>query len=822
MIAGCGEKREVGGVAADGIEWAAQAPVNEGNTPVWVDGSGLTKRFFARAAAMHGILFIQDLAVILVVAGAVGWLCQRIGLSIIVGFLAAGILVGPGMPYLALVSDAGRIETLAQVGLVFLMFSIGLRLSLRKLRRLGLPLLAAVFGSATAMYYLSRLLAAALGWSSTWGLFLAGMLMISSSSIIGKILHETGLNHERSGQLAIAVSVLEDVVAVVMLAFLESVVQLGGAGASHASEIGISLLHLGAFIAVIGIAGLILVPWLLRRMSVTMDEELQTLGLAALLFGLSILAQKANYSLALGAFLLGIIVAETPHRHQVERTFEGMRDVFSAVFFVAIGMLIDVHDMVANAGLIAGVAAFTLLARPTAVTAGLCMIGIPSRDALRAGLMTSPIGEFSFVIAQLGVGAAVVPPRFYPACRRRLAGHDARDALPCAAFPPDRDGHSSPAAELAQGLVQLLPGLARALHAASQAQPPLAAQPETLRPDRDRNAFCERRRGVLPRVLRRGPGLDRPRLPVATQVVFWVLLGFAVVAPLVAIWRNCSALALLFAQVSTAHHPRGRLLAPVVETGLKLVSVAVLTVWLIAIVPAEDTARWLLFASALVAVVAVVLLRRRLIHWHSVLEIEIKNMMQTSETKLTSTTAPWLGRHPDWDLHMIDCTLPDLADCQGRTIAELDLRARFGCSVVGIERQGFMIPLPAPESVLYPRDKVLLMGTMSQVAAGREFLMLVSGTLDTDSLFEEVRMDAVDVPLWSPASGRTLVEISPAKNHGVQIAGIHRGTERILNPDGHEVLKPGDELLVLGTPVQIREFRGWLSESGPPDRGAKG
>jgi monovalent cation:H+ antiporter-2, CPA2 family len=144
---------------------------------------------------MHGILFIQDLAVILVVAGAVGWLCQRMGLSIVVGFLAAGILVGPGMPYLALVSDVGRIETLAQVGLVFLMFSIGLRLSLRKLRRLGLPLLAAVFGGAVAMYYLSRLLAASLGWSSTEGLFLAGMLMISSSAIIGKIRHETGLTH---------------------------------------------------------------------------------------------------------------------------------------------------------------------------------------------------------------------------------------------------------------------------------------------------------------------------------------------------------------------------------------------------------------------------------------------------------------------------------------------------------------------------------------------------------------------------------------------------------------------------------------------------
>jgi CPA2 family monovalent cation:H+ antiporter-2 len=813
MFACCGGKLEIGGVAADGIEWAAQEPVNEGNTLVMVDGVGWPKRFCAEAAAMHGILFIQDLAVILAVAGAVGWLCQRVGVSIVVGFLVAGILVGPGMPYLALVSDVGRIETLGQVGLVFLMFSIGLRLSLRKLRRLGLPLMAAVFGGATAMYYLSRLLAASLGWSTTEGLFLAGMLMISSSSIIAKILHETGLNHERSGQLALGVSVLEDVVAVVMLALLESVVQLGGTGSNHAGEIGASLLHLGAFVAVIGIAGLILVPWLLKRMSISMDEELQTLGIAALLFGLSILAQKASYSLALGAFLLGIIVAETPHRHQVERTFEGMRDVFSAVFFVAIGMLINVRDMIDNAGLIAGVAAFTLLARPAAVTAGLCMIGVPARDGMRAGLLTAPIGEFSFVIAQLGVGAAVVPSRFYPLV-------------------------------VGVSLVTTLVTPIAARHSGTIASAVLGRQPRWLSDwlhyyqDWLERFMRQRKRSPLWQLSRRrfaqigiemlfvsGVLVFSRELYAAVQIwlgrdfpnaalaAFWMLLAVAVVAPLVAIWRNCSALALLFAQVSTAHHPRGRQLAPVVETGLKLVAASVLTVWLIAVVPAEDTARWLLFASALVAVVAAVLLRRRLIHWHSVLEVEIRSMMEASESKLSSTTAPWIGRHPDWDLHMIDCTLPDLADCQGRTIAELDLRARFGCSVVGIERQGFMIPLPAPESVLYPRDKVLLMGTMVQVEAGRAFLTRVSGSLDTDSLFEEVRMDAVVIPEWSRARGRTLGDISPAKNHGVQIAGIHRGGVRILNPDGQEALKSGDELLVLGTPVQIREFRGWLSEA---------
>ena len=764
---------------------------------------------------MHGILFIQDLAIILVVAGAVSWLCQRIGLSTVVGFLTAGILVGPGMPYLSLVSDIVGIETLAQVGLVFLMFSIGLRLSLRRLRRLGLPLAAAVFVGATAMYYLSRLLAAALGWSSTEGLFLAGMLMISSSSIIGKILHETGLNHERAGQLAIGVSVLEDVVAVAMLALLESVVQLGGVGASHASAMGVTLLHLGAFVAMIVIAGLIIIPWLLKRMSVSLGEELQTLGLAALLFSLAILAQRAGYSLALGSFLLGIIVAETPHRHQVERTFEGMKDVFSAVFFVAIGMQIDVNELVQSSGLIAGVALFTLVARPMAVTAGLWLLGTPSKDSIRAGLMASPIGEFSFVIAQLGVGAAVVPSRFYP---------------------------------LAVGVSLLTtlvtPFIARRSEAIATAL--IARQPQWLSDwlryyqDWHERFTRQRKRSTLWQLSRKRfaqIGIEMLfvsgvlvfsrelytaiedwlghdwMFPNGAQAGFWLILGSAVLAPLVAIWRNTSALALLFAQVSTSGHPRAKEFAPMIETGLKALAAGALTIWLIAVVPAEDTARWLLLASALAAILVVVVLRRKLIYWHCVLEVELKNTMEVSETKMTSTTAPWLGRHPDWDIHMIDCTLPDLADCQGRTIAALDLRARFGCSVVGIERQGFMIPLPPPESVLYPRDKVLLMGTMDQVERGRTFLVGVSGKLNTDSLLEEVRMDALRVPEWSRASRQTLAEISPAQNHGVQIAGIRRGDARILNPAAHESLLPGDEILVLGTPDQIRGFRGWLTEN---------
>lgn len=762
---------------------------------------------------MHGTHFIQDLAVILAVAGLVGWACQRVGLSTVVGFLVAGIVVGPFTPPFSLVTDKGTIETAAQVGLVFLMFSIGLKLSVRKLRRLGFSLLVAVFASAGVTYYLTRLLAVAIGLEGEEGLFLAGMLMVSSSSIISKMLQETGALHERAGQLAMGITVLEDVVAVVMLTLLNSLVQFGSsdAGPQLWSTVGL----LGAFVVLAVVVGLLAVPWLLRKMSISVDEELQTIGIGGLLFGLAITAEHAGYSLALGAFLLGTIVAETPHRHQIERAFGGMRDIFSAVFFVAIGMQIDLGALADAWLLVLGVGVFTLLTRATAATVGLVLVGNPPKDALRAGLAVTPIGEFSFIIAQLGVMAKLVPANFYP---------------------------------LAVGVSLLTTLVAPAIGRRSEriAERMLGWQPLWL------EAWLRYYRSWLDRARARGQRnllwqLSRKRLlqigvealfvtgllvfaeqlfamvegwlgggrffAAAPTVLFWLGLSLILLAPIVAIWRNASALAMLYAEVATMGHPRKDRLRPLVETAIKSGVGIAMVVWLSSFVPAGGAARWMVLGSFVVAVGALLVLKRKLVYWHSELEVELQDMLEPKES---GTGTPWLRPHEDWKLSVAETTIPDLAECQGRTIAELDLRARFGCAVVGIERQGCMISLPPPSTILYPRDKVLLMGDTGQLTAGRAFLGQVSGAPPIGSEFDEVRMEAVDIGVGSPAAGRTLRELSLARAHGVQVAGINRRGVRVLNPGAEEILYAGDKILALGTPERIGEFREWLTETARP------
>lgn len=756
-----------------------------------------------------GIQFIQDLAVILLVAGAVGWGCRRIGLSVVVGYLVAGMVVGPYTPPFSLVRDVAQVETLAQVGVVFLMFSIGMKLSLRKLRRLGFALLAAVFCGAAIVYSSTRFTGMLAGWSPREALFLGAMLVASSSAIVSKVLQESGDTHEKSGQMAMGVTVLEDVVAVVALTLLNSLVTVGGAASKPA--LGETLGLFSAFVVLAGILGLLLLPGLLRRLSMTAGEEVQTISTAGILFGMALLASRAGYSLALGAFLIGTIVSETPHRVAVERSFEGMRDVFTAVFFVAIGMQIDVRLLGSVWGLVLVVSVFAIFIRTFAVTVGLSMIGNSVKDSIRAGLAVTPIGEFSFIIAEIGVKSKLIPERMYAVA--------VGVSLVTTLVAPFLVKNSE---RIALGTLKSRPVWFEEWHNAYY------IWLERLRSRRRTNKLWQLSRKRLIQIsveMLFITGILAFSEPIRVAIedafgenlfftgdldfFFWTAVILLVVAPLVALWRNLSALSLLYAQVSVQGNPRASFLAPRVEWLFKAVASAGLIIWLTALVPTVPGSGWVLGTSILIGVAAVFFLRRKLIYWHSELEVELHSMLEGPRNQSVETAAPWLNPRREWRFEISDCVLPDLAEVQGKTIAELGLRTHFGFTVVGIERQGCLISLPDPTTRLFPRDKLLLIGPPGQMRQGKEHLSRVSGELPV-SEFDDLRMEPLIVGRTSPAANRTLRELAPAQTHHVQIAGIRKGEVRSLNPAGDTLVEAGDELLVLGTPDQINGFKDWL------------
>ena len=757
---------------------------------------------------MPGIDFIRDLGIVVGVAAVAGWICRRVGLSVIVGYLLAGVVVGPFTPPTTLVTDVERIQTLAQLGLVFLMFAIGLQLSVRRLRALGLGLVVATAVGALGVFAGARTLGHELGLTAIQGLFLAGMLVSSSSAVVSKALAEAGRTHTPSGQFAGAITVLEDVAAVVVLALLNSYVQFGGAGSVR---LGPTLGALGAFVVLLGVGGLLLVPRLLARFEHDGGDELRTLLVAGLLCLLAFGAARAGYSLALGSFLLGVIVADTPQRARIERAFGGLRDLFSAVFFVAIGMMIDPHLVVKIWWQVLLVAAFALLVRPAACAGGLLAAGQPPRVALEGGLSLAPVGEFAFILAQVGVAAGVLPAYFQP-----LA---VGVAVVTALVAPWLSAHAEP---LSTGLLRTQP---RVLGRLLEEYRSWLERVESRRGGSVLWQLSRRRflqiaiwlllaTGLLlfapplERALRETIGLDAI-LPRFSQAVFWGALALLILGPVVAAWRNLGALAMLWAEVTTHDLPNAEGLRPVVQLGLQLAGGAALFGWLAVVWPLHSQHLWTLHGLAVIAAGVLALLWRRLVFWHSALEVRLSESLARGAG--ANLAAALVDRAPEgWNLQIGELDLAEDAAAAGRTIGQLAIRQRFGCMVVGIERQGFCVTNPPVDTALFPLDRLLVLGTAEQIASLRSALATAASAGRGPTLADLV-LGRLVVPAGSPQAGRSLAETAPARALGVQIAGIRRVDATMLNPAGGEILQAGDELLVLGTSAQLRACRQWLA-----------
>jgi monovalent cation:H+ antiporter-2, CPA2 family len=358
------------------------------------------------------ILLIQDFAVLLLAATLAGWLCDKLGISRVVGYLTAGIIIGTPQITWIYVTDADRIQTLSQLGLVFLMFFIGLGFRIRKLRELGLGIIAATACTAMITLTLTRMAGGALGFGSAESLFLAGMLMVSSSAIVGKVLQELGLVHERAGQLAMAVTLLEDLVAIILLAWLGSYAASESGAATSVMDTVATIGSLVAFVVLLVLPGVLFIPKILKNLARKRAHEQETLLVAGLMFAMALLTVRTGFSLALGAFLCGVIVAESPRIRSIESNFSGLRDIFMTVFFTAVGMSIDITTLPDAWGLILLGVGLAFVVRIFASATGLLLAAETESTALKAALSLTPIGEFSFVIASMGIAAGLLEESF--------------------------------------------------------------------------------------------------------------------------------------------------------------------------------------------------------------------------------------------------------------------------------------------------------------------------------------------------------------------------------------------------------------------------
>ncbi len=757
-----------------------------------------------------GTDLIRDLAWLLITAATLGTICRRFGLPAILGYILAGLIIGPSPHGLNLIKDRELAQALVQVGAVFLVFTLGMNFSLRRLRQLGMTVLFAAIAGSLITFALCRLFGTVIGWDFGTTLFLAGMLLASSTTVVSRVLQETGACHEKPGQMALGMTLVEDALAIAMIAILGSYVQFGTGGFDRlASTIGL----LTGFGLLLALLGLLLVPRLLRLLRDDQGADVETVLVGALLFGLTFLAGRADLPLILGAFLLGAIVSETPQSVQVERAFAGVRDLFTALFFASMGLLADLSLLSTHMDLIVAITALALIGRTLASFSGLVLVGVAPASALRTGLTLTPMGEFTFIIAQMGVAGAVLDPKFLsvaagvaiittlssPVLVRQsafVAERTCRFRLPvlCTLFELhcrlldylSRQQRGSVLWKLLKKRVLQI-GVEVILVSAIL-------------------VFAEPVAGALEDI--QG---ESPVLGVGAAVLVWSGLALVLLPMFIAIWRNTEASAMIVTNFLARSLPAMARLRPLVENGLKWLAGLTLALWFWSLTPVGRGEIWALAATLAVLAILAWVFWSKLVRWHSEVEVSLESIL-TEDTGGASKPVDKAQDLSHWQLSIGDCTIPDHGEIAGHTVDDTQLRARFGCSIASIDRQGFIINNPDPETRIFPRDRLLLFGRDSQIAAARAYLCASLVRHPSHESFSDIGLEILRVPENSPCIGQSLAELELPRLMGVQVAGWHRAGQRVLNPPGNLILQAGDELLVLGTPAQIRNFGLWLEK----------
>ena len=673
---------------------------------------------------MHGVTFLQDLAVVMVVAGLVTVLCHRLKQPVVLGYIVAGVIIGPHTPPFLLLNDQETIKTLSELGVVFLMFSLGLEFSLRKLRKVGVPALIVAALQILLMVWVGYELGRTFGWKTMDCVFLGAMISISSTTIIVKTLRELGRNKERFAELIYGVLIVQDMAAIVMLALLSGIAMTGSLAVGDVLQ---TTARLGIFLVVAVVLGLLAVPRLVGYVGRFKSNEVLLITVLALCFGVSLLAVKLSYSVALGAFVIGAVIAEAREIGRVELVTEPLRDMFSAVFFVAIGLLIDPALLIQYALPIVVITVAVVVGMALACAFGAFITGHDTRTSLRVGLGLAQIGEFSFIIASLGQTLGVTSKFLYPIAvtvssvtafltpyliRNSDRFVDGFNRAAPARFVNYlalytrwvgqwREGrHTSMTSRLVRRWSwQMVLNLALVMGIFIGATFVVERQPAWL--------------AALPGSIE------------WLNAVVW-LCAVVLSLPLhIATYRKLQALGLLLGELAAQrlqHEPRAAGVQAIIANTIPLGGAAVMGLVLL-VLSAALLPSWRILLAVMLVVAAVTALS-----WRGFIRIYSKAQVALQETfaqpppsRDLEKPAPLAGLLKEAQIETL--LLAAGSPATGRLIRELALRTVTGASVVAIERAGGNVVNPGPDEELLAGDQVLLLGTHAQLGAARRHLL---------------------------------------------------------------------------------------------------
>ncbi len=677
------------------------------------------------AASAHD--FLKALAVVLCVAAVTTVVFQRLKQPVILGYLLAGLIVGPHLP-VPLVADTGIVHMLSELGVILLMFSLGLEFSFRKLLAVGPVAGITAVIQCSLMVWLGFATGRLFGWSTAESIFTGGAIAISSTTIIAKAFDEQGIKG-RLRELVVGVLVVEDLIAILLMASLTA---LYTGHELSAGDLALTAARLLAFLVALVAVGLFTVPRAVRAIVKLQRPETTVIASVGICFAIALIAQAFGYSVALGAFIAGSLVAESGHDKEIEHRVEPVRDVFAAVFFVSVGMMIDPKLVAEHWAAVLVLTLVVVAGKLVSVGAGAFLTGNGVRTSVKAGMSLAQIGEFSFIIASLGLTLGVVRPFLYPvavavsAITTLVTPWLIKGSEPASRFIDRKLPHPL------QTFAALYGSWLERLRTAPRSVTPGANIRRTftlLALDAALLAFvvigtalaASELVGWLGRVLGLDPGLAR----------VLVLAGAAAVAlPFcIGIVRLAQRLGSTLAQQALPQSGAGKLDLGAAPRRMLVVALQLACLLAVGVPLVTVTQPFLpgFQGAALLLVLTVVL---GFAFWRSAANLQghVRAGAQAIVEALAAQT-----HTKDEQLSGLHELLPGIGEpvpvivgeqsaAAGKTLAELDLRGVTGATVLAIRRAGADVVMPGPKDVLQAGDVIALGGTHEAIDAARALL----------------------------------------------------------------------------------------------------
>jgi len=735
---------------------------------------------------------IKDLALILGAAGITTLLFKRLKQPVVLGYIIAGFLIGPNFNLFPTVSEHEGILIWADIGVIFLLFALGLEFSFKKLVQVGGS--AAITGliEISCMFALGFLTGKMLGWKQLDCVFLGGIIAISSTTIIFRAFDELGLKSRKFTNLVIGVLVIEDLVAILLLVLLST---LAVSNQFEGSQMIYSILKLAFFLSLWFISGIYLLPTFLRKAAKWLTSETLLIVSLALCLGMVLLADSVGFSSALGAFIMGSILSETPQAEKIEHLLSSVKDLFGAIFFVSVGMLINPALLKEHAVPVIILTLMVIVGKTLFVSIGALLAGQPLKQSVQAGTSMSQIGEFSFIIAGLGVSLKVTSDYLSPI------------AIGVSVITTFSTPYMMRFAEPLYRLVEkMLPvkwvtGINR-----------YSSNMQTLQGESDwRIVF----KSYLQLILLNG-----------VIIIACILLASEYLAPLIESRLNNSLLAKISTAVITI-----TVMSPFVWalTIKKIHKSAYTQLWLdskynhgplvmlevirniIAVLFLGFLLRRLFsFYVALVGALIVMplvlyIFRKKLEKFYARIQTRFLNNLNQKELLAAEENKSALNF---WDAHIANFTIEPHADFTGKTLEELAWREQYGINIAFIERGDKVLHAPSRYEKIFPYDKIGILATDLQL---QQFKPVIDGVNKgwanaKEENVENIGLMVVVVDEHTRLKGQTIRQSGIREKTDGLVVGIERNDNRILNPASDTVFQWDDLIWIVGDKKKIKSI----------------